>query len=346
VKRVIKSILMIFALALMVGVIGNVPAFAASKTKVSKPRISVKVNDDKIKVTIKATKNAEGYEIYLLEPGSENFIKTAVVKKDGTAKRSYTLISMPEGEYKVKVRAYNGETYSKYSSAKKAVIKSYYDFTDAEQGDIIVFGRYEQDNRKKNGKERMEWIVLSKNDSGMLLLSKDIIDCRQFHTVDEGTVWELSTIRTWLNKTFYRTAFNDTEQNMIKKQSLKNELNDSETLGGKKTKDNVFLLAKDDILNTDYGFSGNTIYYDEKLRAAGSKYAIAKGLTVFSHENEDDNYGTADGEPSGAWWLRNPGLTGLRGMTVTSQGEWSTGTPYLGTDIGVRPAIFIKLKSE
>lgn len=350
-KTVLKKAFFLFALIMIAGeLIGNIPVLAAAKTKVSKPKISIKVTDDKIKVTLKATQNAESYEIYLLEPGSEDYIKAAVVKKDGTVKRSYTFTDLSEGEYKVKVRAYNGETCSKYSSVKKAVIKSEYDFTDAKKGDIIQFGRYEQDNKKKNGKERLEWVVLEKNDSGLLLLSKDIIDCVPFHDVSEDAVWESSSIRKWLNKTFYGSAFNTTESNMIKKLTIDNgkgmKTLSTEKIGGVSTKDKVFLLSLADAQSEDYGFSGGAVYYDEKLRAAGTKYSIARGLAVFSHENEGDNYGTTDGEPSGAWWLRDPGLTGKRGTTIDAQGDWSTTTPYTGTDVGVRPAIFIKFKSE
>jgi len=107
----------------------------------------------------------------------------------------------------------------------------------------------------------------------MLLLSKDIIDCMRFHDVEKDTVYELSTIRTWLNKSFYRTAFNTTEKKMIIKQTLENKEGlktlSKDKLGGKTAKDKVFFLSKDDIQNTDYGFNDGSVYYNETLRAAG-----------------------------------------------------------------------------
>lgn len=343
-KKLSKGIVLLFALALIVSTFRGVDALAATSKTPAKPKISVKITDDKIKLTINKTKNAEGYEVYIKNPGDSQYTKATTVKKDGKAKRTYTFIDMAEGEYTIKVRAYAGSSYSKYSAAKKAVVKSVYDFSDVEQGEIIKFGRFEQDNAKKNGKEQIEWVVLSKNKKGLLLISKYILDTRPFHDIDEGTVWENSTLRSWLNKDFYKVAFNDTEKAMIQKQSIPNDYNDSKTLGGKNTKDNVFLLNINDTNNAGYGFN-ETEYYDSTARAAATKYALAKGIEAYK-PSDNENYGTLDGEPSSSWWLRDPGLTGLRGTVIDFQGEIQTRMSYTGTDIGVRPVIFIDFKSE
>lgn len=335
---------LVVALVFIVSIFNITDVSAATKKTPAKPKISVKISDDKIKLTIKKTKNAEGYEIYIKNPNGSGFEKAAIIKKNGKAARSYTFIDMAEGEYSIKVRAYSGNVYSKYSATKKAIVKSMYDFSDAVQGDVIKFGRFEQDNEKKNGKEQIEWVVLSKNKKGLLLISKYILDNRPFHDIDEGTVWEKSTLRTWLNKDFYKVAFNDTEKAMIQKQSISNEYNDSKTLGGKNTKDNVFLLTVNDTNNISYGFNENE-YYDSTARASATKYALAKGLEAYS-SSDNENYGTLDGDPSSSWWLRDPGLTGVRGTIIDFQGEIQTRIPYTGTDIGVRPVIFINFKSE
>ena len=343
-KKVFKGVIFVFTLALIVSSFSLTKISGATQKTPAKPKIGVKVTDDKIKLTIRKTKNAEGYEVYVKAPAGSGFAKAATVKKDGKVNRTYTFIDMAEGEYSIKVRAYAGGSYSKYSKTKTAVVKSKYDFSDAKQGEIIKFGRFEQDNQKKNGKEQIEWVVLSKNKKGLLLISKYILDNRPFHDIDEGTVWEKSTLRAWLNKDFYKTAFNDTEKGMIQKQSISNEYNDSKTLGGKKTKDNVFLLTVNDTNNTGYGFN-ETEYYDSTVRASATKYALAKGLASYS-SSDNENYGTLDGEPSSSWWLRDPGLTGLRGTVIDYQGEIQTIIPYTSTEFGVRPVIFIKLKSE
>ena len=343
-KRLLKVAVFVFLFALITGVVGSQGISAASEKTPAKPKISVKVTDDNVKVTIKKTKNALGYEIYVKEPDASGYKKSATVEKNGKAKRTYTFTGLSEGTYRIKVKAYNGSTYSKFSSVKKAVVKSVYDFSDAQQGNIIDFGRYEQDNVTKNGKEKIEWVVLSKSKKGLLLISRYILDVKPFHSVDEGTVWEKSTLRSWLNKDFYGTAFNDTEKSMIKKQTISNKENDSGSLGGKNTKDRVFLLSVEDTNNTAYGFNDESVYYDITVRSAATKYALAKGLVALS-SSENINCGTADGEPSCIWWLRDPGLTGIRGTGIDSQGEYLTNIPYISTDVGVRPVIFISLKS-
>lgn len=40
-------------------------------------------------------------------------------------------------------------------------------------GDTVYFGKYEQDGNKENGKEKIEWKVLSKKGKKALLISKD-----------------------------------------------------------------------------------------------------------------------------------------------------------------------------
>lgn len=49
------------------------------------------------------------------------------------------------------------------------------------QGDVITFGAYEQDNNHSNGTEPLEWIVLDRQDDKVLLLSRYVIDCQQYH---------------------------------------------------------------------------------------------------------------------------------------------------------------------
>ena len=43
-------------------------------------------------------------------------------------------------------------------------------------GDIVEFGRYEQDNDTSNGKEKIEWLVLDKTDDAVFVISKNIIE--------------------------------------------------------------------------------------------------------------------------------------------------------------------------
>ena len=118
-------------------------------------------------------------------------------------------------------------------------------------GDIITFGSYEQDNVSSNGKEPIEWIVLSNDGEKMLLLSKYALDCKQYNTEDTEITWENCTLRNWLNGSFYNTAFSEKEKLMIKKTIVVNDDNpESGTKGGNNTSDNIFLLSIDDMKKT------------------------------------------------------------------------------------------------
>ena len=48
-------------------------------------------------------------------------------------------------------------------------------------GDIVTFGRYEQDNNLDNGPEEIDWIVLDIQGDKALLLSKYGLDAKQYN---------------------------------------------------------------------------------------------------------------------------------------------------------------------
>ena len=43
-------------------------------------------------------------------------------------------------------------------------------------GDVITFGKYEQDNKTSNGKEDIEWIILDRQGDKVLLISRMALD--------------------------------------------------------------------------------------------------------------------------------------------------------------------------
>ncbi|MCR5321981.1 MAG: haloacid dehalogenase-like hydrolase [Lachnospiraceae bacterium] len=99
---------------------------------VARPKISVKTKGDSIVVTVKPTANAEGYQVYVKAEGAKKYTLDGKIEQDGTAKRSYTVKGLASGSYYVKVKAYNGESFSKASKAKNAVIGTAADTTKSE----------------------------------------------------------------------------------------------------------------------------------------------------------------------------------------------------------------------
>lgn len=121
-----RFILWVCAIVLIVSplTLGYTEAYAATRKTPSKPKIAVKVSDNEVTVTINKTKNAAGYEIFVKNPDASAYEKTATIKMNGKAKRTYKLSNLQNGTYKIKVRAYNGNKFSRYSAVKTVVIET------------------------------------------------------------------------------------------------------------------------------------------------------------------------------------------------------------------------------
>ena len=209
-------------------------------------------------------------------------------------------------------------------------------------GDIITFGRYEQDNNLENGPEKIEWIVLDYDETGnkALLLSRYGLDSILYNTANTSVTWEKSAIRKWLNEDFFNSAFNQKEQTALLMTEVDNNANQGygkwETYGGNHTQDRVFLLSYTeanrylDVTNDDRN--------NQKSRVAPTAYAIAHGALTGSYQTED-------GAASGWWWLRSPGFVQSDAADVYRDG--SLYSSRVDTDRGVvRPALWINFESD
>jgi tetratricopeptide (TPR) repeat protein len=96
--------------------------------------------------------------------------------------------------------------YDKYNAAK---------LQQANEGDYVFFGKYEQDGNTSNGTEAIEWIVLSKDESKILVLSKYALELLPYHTSNESVTWGTCSLREWLNNDFIDSAFSSSEEEMI-----------------------------------------------------------------------------------------------------------------------------------
>lgn len=79
-------------------------------------------------------------------------------------------------------------------------------------GNIITFGRYEQDGNTENGPEPIEWIILKVDDNKALLISKYILAYQPMHSICEEYDYKTSELRDWLEEEFYTKAFNKLEK--------------------------------------------------------------------------------------------------------------------------------------
>lgn len=287
------------------------------------------------------------------------YYKQAEVKSTGEKYQYYNIDHMQSGTYKIKVRAYyttilGRRVYSNYSKQKKITIgpdkggnglKTEYDFSELNVGDEFEFGSYEQDGNLKNGYEPIKWIVFSKNDDNIFVVSKYILDILPYNREYVSITWENCTLRKWLNEKFYRAAFNDFERELIKEVSITNEDNPVYgTDAGNTTTDKLIILSYNDATNPGYTFANNANEYDVNRRCASTEYAKNAGLGQYYI------YTTSEGLGSSYWWLRTPGYKPDYGTYVHDFG-------YIGCDnsiydsgfvyysFGIRPAMFISVSN-
>lgn len=91
--------------------------------------------------------------------------------------------------------------------------------------------------------------------------------------------WETCTLRQWLNKTFYNTAFSREEKMLIGTTYLENNSTDGTWLSTD-TADKIFVLSYNDAVNSAYGFDSSDEAFDEARKIKGTAYSKCQGLHI------------------------------------------------------------------
>ena len=192
-------------------------------------------------------------------------------------------------------------------------------------GDTYRFGSYEQDNNKSNGQEDIEWLVLAKEGTKILVISKEALDCKPYNTSFTDVTWETCTLRKWLNNDFINAAFSADERTMIPTVTVSADKNpDYSTNPGNATQDQVFLLS---ITEVNKYFSS-----DSARQCKPTDYAVANGA-----------WGSGN---CWWWWLRSPGRNQIHAASVRPDGVvFENGIYVLDDGNAVRPALWIDLNS-
>lgn len=189
--------------------------------------------------------------------------------------------------------------------------------------------------------EPIKWRVLSNKKGTVLLLSEYGIDDRKYNSEYVDITWADCTLRSWLNSDFLTSAFNAKERKLIKTTKVKN--NDHPrygTEGGKDTKDKVFLLSLEEIVNTKYGFASDRYENDISRCCSSTDYAKAMGAY------QDDYYTTKEGKWASLWWLRSPGYVSGYAANVYDDGcVDDDGVDVDYVDRAVCPALQLNLSS-
>lgn len=215
----------------------------------------------------------------------------------------------------------SGDNYLK----RKGFIKA---LEEAEIGDKVMFGHYEQDNNPQNGKEEITWLVLDKNQDYLVLISAFGLDSLPYSDKYAYITWEKTSLREWLNKEFYYSAFDENERKSIINEPITNKNNPKwNTDGGNPTQDYVYILSFDEI--ADYSMN------PEDLRLKPTAYAVGRGAFL------SQSSGSANG--NSFWVLRTPGgkpyyVTFVHPSGAPDTFGWNNNTDKLA----IRPVVRVK----
>lgn len=175
--------------------------------------------------------------------------------------------------------------------------------------------------------ENIEWLVIDKNDDTALLLSKKILDCKNYNEENTEVTWENSDLRKWLNDEFINTAFTSEEQKLLCDMSAY----ESEFIKG----DKVSLLKVS--MCKKYFDAKVDSKQNKKLTAKATDYAKNSGLEC------DDNVNT-DFYDCGSYYLYDNGVSLDKAAWVGQHGRIYVDGQAVKLEIGdgVRPIICVK----
>lgn len=237
------------------------------------------------------------------------------------------------GEYKEAIDKF--ESLGDYKDCKNKANEAFEKYKikkikEANVGDIIYYGSYEQDNNISNGKENIEWRVLAKENNRILVISDKALDCKPFNETKENVTWRTCTLRKWLNDDFFNSAFSNAEKKRIPTVTVLADKNPEFSINsGKATKDKVFLLSIKEVNK----------YFNSKIsrQCMPTNFAVAQGGYI-------SNTYSADVKAT-CWWLRSPGGYGLVcAAYVDNIGDIRAYGASVESDNGtVRPAMWINL---
>ena len=226
---------------------------------------------------------------------------------------------------------------------------------DAEIGDIVQMGTYEQDGDAET-EDPICWDVLDKDGDAVLLISHDVIAYQRFSDSFKCVIWEDSEIRTWLNQEFYAEAFDEEEQASIRETTLENlstvgfaaHVDPSGDVQVREsrpnTKDKIFLLSWKEAEQ----YYGNRLTDASILGRRPSRAVLQKRKAIFTDliiEELPAMYPYSRHLPDGTerlpWMLRSTGMKDYTIFVIGYEGKWDQ--DYPDSYNGVRPVMWVNV---
>ena len=183
-------------------------------------------------------------------------------------------------------------------------------------GDSFFFGVYPQKRRSKA--EPIEWIVLKRDGTKILALSKYTLEKQQFHDNNKPMFWSDSMIREWLNNTFYneKVFINKESARIIPTTITETDRNGKEFT----TVDKIFLLSEEEakqffptpesriaegteVSHAYFGDWGLRSYNNSGLGACGIQFCSGKGRILTKRKDPFNGYQDCDMGVRPVMWI-------------------------------------------
>lgn len=250
--------------------------------------------------------------------------KTAITD----SKYNEALALMSTGQYKeagdiLKALEYK-DSAEKFEECRAAAP---YDLTEI--GDIITFGKFEQDYDFENGAEPISWRVLDKQDGKVLIITEKALEKMPFFAI----YWKRSYIGAYLDSAFLYD-FTPEEKAMIVETTVTADKHPDYigTDQGSDTINKLFLLSVEEAEKYFEDDADRVCYATPYLEHVSAKeYAIHAGSCVEADMTCD-------------WWLRTACMN--RGTAVIANIDPSGGINMSthGCRLALRPACWIQME--
>ena len=214
---------------------------------------------------------------------------------------------------------YNDVYYAKDVATPKTTPSSYtpefVDFTTITNGETYWYKC-----------EPITWNILSSDNGTYSVLSKVLLDTKQYNTDRSNNKYSESSIRSWLNNEFFNSAFN-LDSSLIQTTEVDNSASTTkssdDTNISENTFDKIYLLSWYDYKNNE----------SIKKKCKPTDYSLANGGYY--------DYGDTN---CGWYWTRSPNAASNAWYVYNDGSLDNDNNGYVdNTELGVRPAMTIKL---
>lgn len=197
-------------------------------------------------------------------------------------------------------------------------------------GDKLQFGQYPQG---ANGEvEPLVWRVLAVKKGRALLITDKLIDAVPYNEKKVDVTWETCTLRKWMNNDFINKAFSNSQEAQIATVTNQNPgFGRKRKKGGNATQDRIFAISFDEAV--------------KYFRDDNDRMAAVTGHTIKQGGFGSDDFSLRNGDKTGWWWLRSPGVFNYSAKIVVDDGDISIYAPEVNSScICVRPAFWLNLE--